>query len=114
MYYLIEWTGFGWTVKQSFELEEDALKQIKQYQRVVNETMIHHLPDMKPPMVMSRKYLNKEILKRLESIIETNPDLRFMQILTGCNIGDDNFYDESSETLRMIDTTIKSGWFDAT
>jgi uncharacterized membrane protein YkoI len=56
---------------------------------------------------MTRQEANKEILRRLEEIINKSPDLRFTQILWACGIevyssGKDIFHEEPQKTLKRI------------
>ena len=52
-----------------------------------------------------REKANFKILTRLAQIIECSPHLRFQQILSNykvCELGKDKFYEESIETLRIM------------
>ena len=65
---------------------------------------------------MSRLEYNRKLLKELESYIENNPNLRFIQALWGMKIIDseilldsncdtriiDRFFEESKQTLKRI------------
>lgn len=61
-------------------------------------------------MVKQRQSANREILCRIEKVVEQEPDWRFGQILfnlgiVGYNSGD-IFFDESVEILERMDATI--------
>lgn len=61
---------------------------------------------------MNRQEANKKILEIVTSVVENNPDLRFIQILWKLGIIDskkfgdekilDRFYEEPEETLKRI------------
>ena len=53
---------------------------------------------------MDRYINNLEILKRLDTFLHENPEMRFIQALWALNIVDnsDRFYEESSYTLKKM------------
>jgi hypothetical protein len=63
---------------------------------------------------MDRCEANREILRRLSEYIQENPEIRFCQALYNCHIVEslerytwdmawqDEFYTESTETLRRV------------
>lgn len=62
------------------------------------------------PMMLKRLENNREIIKILSKIVEAYPDWRFQQILFNLNIvtmGEDRFYEESSETLKKMKEYLK-------
>lgn len=61
-------------------------------------------------MVKQRQSANREIVSRIEKIVEQQPDWRFGQILFNLGIvsynSGDIFFDESVEILERMDTSI--------
>jgi len=57
---------------------------------------------------MTRQEANRKILEKIALIVEREPDWRFHQILQNIGAEDqsrDQWYDESEETLKSIDSS---------
>ena len=55
-----------------------------------------------------RQKANKEILGIIENLVENNSQLRFCQILTILGLDNDNFNEESVDTLTRIKEKVAS------
>jgi hypothetical protein len=56
----------------------------------------------------NRQVSNFGIIILLIKIVKQYPELRFCQILTILNLDKDRFYEESVDTLKRIDSKVKS------
>jgi hypothetical protein len=51
---------------------------------------------------MTRLEANKQILERINGVVETYPELRFEQIMVGLGLEWMSFCEESTDTLEII------------